>query len=100
MRSILWKFNSIDVHFIAVIWIVLSYIVAVSTMFFVVPTRSQYFYSLVSYGQSDKTDAVFLMFLGFEIYAKTSQAFMMAMEAFSIFPSLPATAFWLDRLIR
>ncbi|OXA54762.1 hypothetical protein Fcan01_11737 [Folsomia candida] len=100
MKSILWKFNSVDVHFIAVIWICFTYIVAVSTMFFVVPTRSQYFYSLVATDKSDKIDVAFIMFLGFEVYAKTSQSFMMAMESFSIFPTLPPTSFWLNTLTR
>lgn len=100
MRNLSWKFNSIDVNFIAVIWITFLYVVAVSTMFYVVPTRPQYFYSLGSSGKSDKMDFMFLIFLGFEIYAKMSQAFMMTTECFSLFPFLPPTSFWMNTLSR
>ncbi|OXA44816.1 hypothetical protein Fcan01_20658 [Folsomia candida] len=96
MRRVLWKFNIIDVHFIAVIWIVLMYAVAVTLMFSVVPARQQYFYSLISSSKPDKMDVIFLTFLIFEAYAKTSQVFMMGTEAFSILPTLLPTAFWMD----
>lgn len=96
MKSVIWKFNVMDVHFIVVIFIIFNYVGAVSIMFFVVPGRPQYIYSLLSPSKISRIDAAFLLFLGFEIYAKASQVCMMAMQEFSIFPVLLPTDFWLD----
>ncbi|XP_035714115.1 uncharacterized protein LOC118438284 [Folsomia candida] len=96
MKRTFWKFNTIDVHIIAVIWIALMYAFVVTLMFSVVPARQQYFYSLIYSSKPDKMDVIFLIFLIFEAYAKTSQVLMMATDVFSILPTLLPTAFWMD----
>lgn len=95
MKPLLGKFSPIDAHFIAVIWIVCTYAAAVAVMFFVVPGRPHYFYSLISSTTSDRMDVGFLIFFMFEIYAKTAQAFVDASVIFSIFPTLLPAAFWM-----
>ncbi|OXA48601.1 hypothetical protein Fcan01_16591 [Folsomia candida] len=72
MKRILGKFNMIDAHFIAVIWILFMYESAVAVMFSIVPAKPQYFYSLLSPSPGNRIDVGFLICLIFEIYANTS----------------------------
>lgn len=99
----MWTFNSIDVSFIATLFIISTATVAVSIMFVVVPTRSQYFYSMLSSSTTHRNiwpSFIFLIFIGFEIYAKSSQGFMVASDAFTIFPNLQTLSLWMYGLSR
>jgi hypothetical protein len=97
MKQWIWKWNIVDLSFLAVLWILFLYIAATSLMFFVIPTRKQYFYSLVSSpSKKNRASWLFLAFFGFEIYAKSSSGFMMATDGFTFFPFLLMCAFCLE----
>lgn len=95
MRNWIWKFNIIDLNFLAVFWILFLYNAALTLMFFVIPTRVQYPYSLVSH-EKNRSSWSFLVFLTFEAYSKAAQSFMMATDGFTIFPVLLSCGFWLQ----
>lgn len=97
MKTGLGNLNTIDIHFLVVIWMGFTYVTAVFLMFFVAPGNLQYFYSVVdANNKSGKTDIIFVLFLLLWVYAKAAQTYMMCTEAFSIMPTLLSAAFWMD----
>lgn len=98
MKTFAGNFNSIDVYFLAVMCMAFAYLMALSLLFYVAPRSSQYFYSLID--AKIKSNKIFLSFLVLEVYAKTSQTFMMATEAFVIIPTLLLAAFGMHYLRR
>lgn len=93
-KPLLLHYNIVDVHFLAVIWILSLYNFAVSFLFFVVPTKREYIYSLISQ-QTNRTSWQFVFFFLLEVYLKGSQSFMLATDGLGVFPVALAVAFWL-----
>lgn len=59
MPKLAGNLNSIDVHFLVVLWVAFSYVMALSVMFIAAPGSSQYFYSLINDAKI-KNDAIFV----------------------------------------
>lgn len=95
MKNLIWKFNIIDLNFLAAMWVPFIYNVSVTLMFIMIPTRVHYLYSLVSQ-ENNRTSCLFQLFLMFEAYSKAAQSCMMGTDGFTVFPTLLSSGFWLD----
>jgi hypothetical protein len=95
MKQIILKFNILDLHFLIVIWIVILFNVSVTFMFFVIPNKKQYLYSLV-FEETNQKSWKFAIFLVIEIYSKISISHIMATDGLVYLPFTIIAAFWLE----